>query len=318
MGFVPELLQDLEDARYTNNFTANASSRIELRAKAVPSLGADVGGRAVQVVRAAAAAWPDVSEAEGLGLTELAKRINEVPERIAPVLLLLEWEDWIGSRTVQGPLREWRIAIGEKVLKAADVTTWDRYEEIMRPTGVDPRLLGIGGGGAAMKPFISFSHRDEKLGRRLRDAYLACGAEPFFASDLRQGIKPGEGWFERIRTALMDATGMVFVATRHSVEEDWSLFEMGAAIGRNVPAVTLLVGIDVGALPKPLQQIQAVPVRLEDRDVLHALEVAAGASDDLWEEEAAREAAVKLLRALRSSGGKRAGPAGRRARPRKP
>lgn len=134
--------------------------------------------------------------------------------------------------------------------------------------------------------FVSFSHADERLASHLFDVLDVAGLSPFKASDPEKGLPAGEGYFENLLAKLREVDSLVFLATPSSVTEAWPVFEAGAVVGRRCRALSICVGINVGALPRPLQPIQAV-LATEHLKVKHALAQVAGRdASELWTDAA--------------------------------
>lgn len=135
-----------------------------------------------------------------------------------------------------------------------------------------------------LKVFISYSHADEALARSVCDAFASMpGVVPFFSSDLRFGIPGGSAWFAAILKTLRRVDGLVLVATPSSVIEPWPLFEVGAAIGRGKPAVSLMVGMTPDQLPGPLGSLQAVSFQASEDILRQRFADAIGAQvADVW------------------------------------
>lgn len=119
--------------------------------------------------------------------------------------------------------------------------------------------------------FISFSRKDDEIARALAAAIRATGFDAFCSADALHGVRGGAPWFQELCRGMQRSACFIFVCTPYAIAEPWPLFEMGAAIGRKKPAVILRVRVPVEKLPAPLQQIQAIDIKLPDADLQRAL-----------------------------------------------
>ena len=149
-------------------------------------------------------------------------------------------------------------------------------------TTIGRALRAGAGAGHSGGLFISFSHRDEKIADLLFESLDEARLNPFKSSHPVKGLAPGRGYFENILQALRSADALVLLATPSSVTEQWPLFEAGALVGRDLPVLSVCVGITLENLPTPLRQLQAV-LASERIKVRHALAQVVGKTlDEVW------------------------------------
>ena len=145
------------------------------------------------------------------------------------------------------------------------------------------------------KPLVFISHdtRDAELAEafsKLLSSVSAGVLKSFRSSDKRgnQGIAYGVEWYPEIMKKLNDASDVVALLTKHSVDRPWILYEAGVAKGKlNTPLLGIAIGIplnkanngpfaqfqnstdDVDALTKlVVQLVERIPNAEPDRDVI--------------------------------------------------
>jgi len=115
------------------------------------------------------------------------------------------------------------------------------------------------------KPLIFISHdaRDAKLAEafsKLLSSVSAGVLRSFRASDKKggEGIEYGTQWFPAIMKKLEEATDVVCLLTRRSVDRPWILYEAGVAFGKfETPVHGLALGIPLAdARTGPFAQFQ--------------------------------------------------------------
>jgi hypothetical protein len=112
--------------------------------------------------------------------------------------------------------------------------------------------------------FISFIHEEEAVAdalQRFLKEQLGHDADMFLSSDKWQ-IFAGELWLERIRDELKNASVVILMMSKRSVERPWVNFEAGAAwLTGKVIIPACFGGLSKGDLPKPYSSIQAVDLK---------------------------------------------------------
>ncbi len=115
------------------------------------------------------------------------------------------------------------------------------------------------------KPLIFISHdaRDAKLAEAFSKLLASVSAgvlRSFRASDKKggEGIEYGTQWFPAIMNKLEEATDVVCLLTRRSVDRPWILYEAGVAFGKfKTPVHGLALGIPLAdARTGPFAQFQ--------------------------------------------------------------
>jgi hypothetical protein len=116
-------------------------------------------------------------------------------------------------------------------------------------------------GQPARLVFVSHSGEDTWVAKQIAREIEACGAKPFFDE---AEIDAGADFEEDIRKFLENAHELVVLLTPWALERAYVWIELGAAWGRRIPIVALLLGIS----PGELQSRPGVPVLLKKRDLL--------------------------------------------------
>ena len=114
--------------------------------------------------------------------------------------------------------------------------------------------------------FVSRSSQDTWIARRIAREIEIRGATPFL--DEAQ-VDAGADFEEDILNFLERAHELVVLLTPWALERPYVWAEIGAAWGRRIPIVTLLLGITA----TELQSRPGIPVLLKKRDLLQLNEV---------------------------------------------
>ena len=114
--------------------------------------------------------------------------------------------------------------------------------------------------------FISHSGPDTWVARRLAESVQRCGAKAFLDE---AEIKIGADFEEDILASLDTANEMLVLLTPWSLERPYVWAELGAAWGRRLPIVALLLGVSA----KELQTRPGVPIFLKKRDLIELNDV---------------------------------------------
>jgi len=123
-------------------------------------------------------------------------------------------------------------------------------------------------GQPARLVFVSHSGEDTWVARQIAREIEACGAKPFLDE---AEIDAGADFEEDIRKFLEHAHELVVLLTPWALERAYVWIELGAAWGRRIPIVALLLGIT----PGELQNRPGVPVLLKKRDLLRLNDIEA-------------------------------------------
>jgi hypothetical protein len=114
--------------------------------------------------------------------------------------------------------------------------------------------------------FVSHSSQDTWIAKKIACEIEARGATPFL--DEAQ-VDAGADFEEDILNFLEQAHELVVLLTPWALERPYVWAEIGAAWGRRIPIVTLLLGIT----PAELQSRPGIPVLLKKRDLLQLNEI---------------------------------------------
>jgi len=80
-----------------------------------------------------------------------------------------------------------------------------------------------------MKVFISHSHKDEPLAKRIAEVLRKAGLDVW---DERE-ILPGDNWAEKVATALNESNAMVVLLTAEALKSRWVQHDISFALGEN-------------------------------------------------------------------------------------
>jgi hypothetical protein len=114
--------------------------------------------------------------------------------------------------------------------------------------------------------FVSHSGQDTWVAKQIAREIEARGATPFL--DEAQ-VDAGADFEEDILDFLQRANELVVLLTPWALERPYVWAEIGAAWGRRIPIVALLLGIT----PAELQTRPGIPVLLKKRDLLELNDV---------------------------------------------
>jgi hypothetical protein len=109
--------------------------------------------------------------------------------------------------------------------------------------------------------FVSHSSKDTWVAKQIAREIAAAGATPFL--DEAQ-VDAGADFEQDIRDFLARAHELVVLLTPWALDRPYVWAELGAAWGRGIPIVALLLGL----APGELQGRPDVPVFLKKRDLL--------------------------------------------------
>ena len=109
--------------------------------------------------------------------------------------------------------------------------------------------------------FVSHSGEDTWVARQIAREIAACGAMTFLDE---AEIDIGADFEDDILSALEKADELVVLLTPWALERPYVWAELGAAWGRRIPIVGLLLGLSI----EDLQSRTSVPILLKRRDLL--------------------------------------------------
>ena len=109
--------------------------------------------------------------------------------------------------------------------------------------------------------FVSHSSQDTWIARQIAREIEAAGAKPFLDE---AEVDAGADFEEDILAFLERAHELVVLLTPWALERPYVWAELGAAWGRRIPIVALLLGIT----PGKLQARPGIPVLLKKRNLL--------------------------------------------------
>jgi hypothetical protein len=114
--------------------------------------------------------------------------------------------------------------------------------------------------------FVSHSSQDTWVARQIAREIETSGAKPFLDE---AEVDAGADFEEDILDFLERAHELVVLLTPWALDRPYVWAELGAAWGRRIPIVALLLGIT----PSELQKRPGTPVFLKKRDLLQLNEV---------------------------------------------
>lgn len=104
----------------------------------------------------------------------------------------------------------------------------------------------------AYKVFISYAERDSDLASDLAQRLEKVGSQVFTVQDLA----PGEDWATGINRALENSDEVIALLTDHSVQSQWVMTEVGAAVSLRKRITPIAVGSP--QIPSLLQKYQFI------------------------------------------------------------
>jgi len=105
--------------------------------------------------------------------------------------------------------------------------------------------------------FISYSHKDEAVGRLLEEELRRSGLRVFLSSSALTG---GDNFSEEIKNALRDAGELWIIASPQSLESEWVMTEWGAAWAMGKRVVPLLYNCEPKDLPERLGALHTTSI----------------------------------------------------------
>jgi hypothetical protein len=114
--------------------------------------------------------------------------------------------------------------------------------------------------------FVSHSSSDTWVAKQIAREIEKCGASPFLDE---AHVDAGGDFEEDILEFLERAHELVVLLTPWALDRPYVWAELGAAWGRRIPIVALLLGIT----PTELQSRSGTPVFLKKRDLLQLNEI---------------------------------------------
>jgi len=114
--------------------------------------------------------------------------------------------------------------------------------------------------------FVSHSARDTWVAKQIAREISVCGATPFLDE---ADIDAGGDFEQDIRDFINKADELVVLLTPWALDRPYVWAELGAAWGRGIPLVALLLGLT----PSELQMRPGVPVFLKKRNLLELNEI---------------------------------------------
>lgn len=107
----------------------------------------------------------------------------------------------------------------------------------------------------AHKIFVSFSSKDRDLARDLTTRLKQAGVEPT-SSELT--VPAGTDFVKMFMDRLQRADEMIVILSTNSVDNQWVMFEIGAASSLRKKITPLVVGLDKNQLPAVIQQLDYI------------------------------------------------------------
>jgi hypothetical protein len=111
---------------------------------------------------------------------------------------------------------------------------------------------------AKLQVFVSYKTEDEALARELCKMLDKRGVASFLAAS---SIEPAADWVGEILQQLRASRLLLLIATPQAIKSDWCKFEVGAALGLEIPIVCALFQVVVNELPELLRRYQTVVVQ---------------------------------------------------------
>ena len=96
-------------------------------------------------------------------------------------------------------------------------------------------------GKASLRAFISHTNKHKGLASELKDSLHGLGVSAFVAHD---DIEPNKQWQKEILRALFSMDLFIALITEDFGQSQWTDQEVGVAIGRETPTVSISIGTD--------------------------------------------------------------------------
>lgn len=228
IGYIPELVDNLEGRFVQGQFSDSDFSRIKLRIKAVPSVDPSAEGRKLLVATAKAvtALWKKTPESNARWpLSLVAREMGVDPEHLMPWPLYLEYEPWGSGGTTGKPGTEWAFSAHERVLENETISSWEEYMAHWHTSPGEIFGLRDSGPAATVAPSPTLTE----------SMPMAESEAPKFPHDAREFARAAEDMLRaRNETAAVDALARGKVSLNCIDYDNWDggtwLWEMVVAM----------------------------------------------------------------------------------------
>jgi hypothetical protein len=122
-------------------------------------------------------------------------------------------------------------------LSVDDLYSINNYLNERKTTNDNPALWG----DCKLRVFISHLSRDKKKAKALAKELKSYNASGFVA---HIDIKPSDEWLKTIESALESMNVLLALVTEGFKESDWTVQEIGFALGKGVPVLAIRNGMD--------------------------------------------------------------------------
>lgn len=136
-----------------------------------------------------------------------------------------------------------------KKLSADELYSINDYLNKRKTTHDNPKLWG----NCVLRVFISHLSKDKKKAKALAKELKNYNASGFVA---HIDIKPNDEWLQTIESALESMDVLLALVTEGFKESDWTVQEIGFALGKGVPVVAIRNGMDPFGF---FGKLQAIP-----------------------------------------------------------
>jgi hypothetical protein len=122
-------------------------------------------------------------------------------------------------------------------LSVDELYSINNYLNKRKTTHENPKLWG----DCKLRVFISHLSKDKKKAKALAKELKSYNASGFVA---HIDIKPNDEWLQTIESALESMDVLLALVTEGFKESDWTVQEVGFALGKGVPVVAIRNGMD--------------------------------------------------------------------------
>lgn len=152
------------------------------------------------------------------------------------VVLALDPEDRIVET-----LETIRVYVIPEVTRRLDVGVALPFAHGISPSLIPSDALSRIWGDGHVRVFLSHKANFKKETSKLKEALARCGISSFVA---HEDIEPTEEWLREIERALFSMDALVALLTEDYHDSYWTDQELGVAMGRGVPLISIRLGRD--------------------------------------------------------------------------
>jgi hypothetical protein len=115
----------------------------------------------------------------------------------------------------------------------------------------------------SLKVFLSYSHKDEEYGRKLRK--ILSTYPDILRIFTPEMLSAGEGWSSKLKDEISHCDVFMVLLSANTINSEWVLSELGAAWALNKLIIPVIISETRYKIPLDLEDIQYVDLKhLED------------------------------------------------------